>query len=102
MSELQVIARHTIAPGNEDAVFALLPKLINAARLEPGNVAFDVYRSLDDQSSYVLLERYVSQEAFAAHRDTTHFKEIMVDQILPLLKARVIEEYEQVEGIAGR
>jgi quinol monooxygenase YgiN len=98
VSELQVIARHTISPGNEGQVYALLPQLIDAARTEPGNLAFDAYVALNDRSSYVLLERYKSRAAFAEHRETPHFKEIMLDQILPLLSDRVIEQYDTAEG----
>jgi quinol monooxygenase YgiN len=97
LTELQVIARHTIAPGNEDQVYVLLPQLVNGARSEQGNLAFDVYPALDDRSNYVLLERYISREAFAEHRETTHFKEIMLGKILPLLANRVIEQYDVVE-----
>ena len=97
MTELQVIARHTIAAGNEDKVYALLPQLISGARSEPGNLAFDAYPALDDPSNYVLLERYTSRAAFADHRETPHFKQIMLDQILPLLANRVIEQYDVVE-----
>jgi hypothetical protein len=39
--ELQVIARHTTVDGMRDAVFAILPKLIEASRNEPGNLACD-------------------------------------------------------------
>jgi quinol monooxygenase YgiN len=94
VTELQVIARHTIASGNEDQVYALLPKLIAGARSEPGNLAFDAYSALGDSSNYVLLERYTSREAFAEHRETVHFKEIMLGKILPLLANRVIEQYD--------
>jgi quinol monooxygenase YgiN len=97
LTELQVIARHTIAPGNEDQVYALLPDLIAGARSEPGNLAFDAYPALDDPSNYVLLERYTSREAFGEHRETAHFKEIMLGKILPLLANRVIEQYDVVE-----
>jgi quinol monooxygenase YgiN len=94
VTELQVIARHTIASGNEDQVYALLPKLIADARSEPGNLAFDAYPALGDSSNYVLLERYTSRAAFADHRETVHFKEIMLGKILPLLANRVIEQYD--------
>jgi quinol monooxygenase YgiN len=97
LPELQVIARHTIAPGNEDQVYALLPDLIAGARSEPGNLAFDAYPALDDPRNYVLLERYTSREAFGEHRETAHFKEIMLGKILPLLANRVIEQYDVVE-----
>jgi quinol monooxygenase YgiN len=94
MSELQVIARHTTVDGQRDAVLALLPKLIEASRQEPGNLAFEAYLKLDDPRSYVLLERYTSRAAFAEHRETSHFKELMLGQILPKLESRVIEQYD--------
>ena len=97
MTELQVIARHTIAAGNEDPVHDLLPQLIAAARTEPGNLAFDAYFALDDPTNYVLLERYTSRAAFAEHRETAHFKDIMLGRILPLLSNRVIDQYDAAE-----
>jgi len=96
MSELQVIARHTTADGKRDAVLALLPKLIEASRKEPGNLAFEAYLKMDDPRSYVLLERYTSRAAFAAHRESSHFKELMLGQILPHLESRVVEQYDVV------
>jgi quinol monooxygenase YgiN len=94
MPELQVIARHTTVDGQRDAVFAVLPKLIAASRKEPGNLAFEVYLNMDDPRSYVLLERYTSRAAFAEHRESPHFKELMLGQILPNLESRVIEQYD--------
>jgi quinol monooxygenase YgiN len=94
MPELQVIARYTISDGNEDEVLALLPKLAEASRNEPGNVSFVAYRRLDDERAIVLLERYASRDAFAAHRETPHFKDLVLGQIAPLLDSRVVESYD--------
>ena len=96
MPELQVIARHRMKEGAEPEVLALLPVLVEAARAEPGNVAFAAFRQLDDERNYVLLERYESREAFAAHRETAHFKEIVLAQIAPRLESRVVETYDVV------
>jgi quinol monooxygenase YgiN len=97
MSELQVIARYTIADGKTDEVLELLPQLAAAARTEPGNVSFVVYRQLDDDRKVVLLERYASREAFAEHRETPHFKDLALGRIIPLLDNRVVELYDVVE-----
>jgi quinol monooxygenase YgiN len=102
MPELQVIARHTTFDGMRDAVFAILPKLIEASRKEPGNLAFEAYFNLDDPRSYVLLERYTSRAAFAEHRDSPHFKELMLGQILPKLENRVVEQYDVAESDEGQ
>lgn len=101
MPELQVIARHTILPGMEDEVFDALPRLVSAARTEPGNIEFLAYRSMDDPRSYVLLERYASRAAFAQHRETSHFKEFLLGRILPRLASRTIEQYDVEEKADG-
>lgn len=97
MTAHQVIARYTVAEGNEDEVLALLRQLAEASRSEPGNLAFTVYRELDEPRGVVLLERYTSRDAFAAHRETPHFKELVLARIVPLLDSRTVEEYEAPE-----
>ncbi|GAA5192594.1 antibiotic biosynthesis monooxygenase [Rugosimonospora acidiphila] len=94
MPQVQLIARHSIRPGHESEVFDLLDQFVPLARSEPGNLAFDVYRSVDDPRSYVLLERYASREAVAEHRRTPHFTDLLLARIVPLLSGRVVEEYD--------
>ncbi|MDT7566302.1 MAG: hypothetical protein QOG76_4926 [Pseudonocardiales bacterium] len=98
MSEVQLIARHTITPGKIDEVLPLLPKLAAAALTEPGCLAFDVFRSLDDEHSYVLLERYASRAALDAHRETEHFKDLVLGQIVPRLSSRVLQAFDVTDG----
>jgi quinol monooxygenase YgiN len=97
MAQVQLIARHTVKPGHESEVFALLAGFIDAARSEPGNLAFDAYRKIGDDRSYVLLERYASREALAEHRATPHFTQTLLGTIVPLLDSRTIEEYDVPE-----
>lgn len=97
MPELQVIATHTMQAGKEDEVLALLPELIEAARSEPGCVAFDAYCKMDDPSTYVLLERYASRQAFADHRETPHFKDLVLGRIVPRLADRVIQQFDATD-----
>lgn len=94
MTELQVIARYTISAGQEDEVLALLATLIAAVREEPGNLDFTAYRQLGEDREVVLLERYASREALAAHRETAHFKDLVLGQIVPRLDSRVVELYD--------
>jgi quinol monooxygenase YgiN len=96
MPQLQVIARYTISAGEEQAVLGLLPKLTEASSAEPGCLSFVAYRQLGDDRDVVLLERYTSREAFAAHRETAHFKELALEQIIPRLESRTVESYDVV------
>ncbi|MFJ4922850.1 putative quinol monooxygenase [Streptomyces sp. NPDC088725] len=94
MAELQVIARYTLSAGKEEEVLPLLARLAEASRAEPGNISFGVYRSLADPQDVVLLERYASPEAFAAHRESPHFNGLVLQRIVPLLDGRAVETYE--------
>lgn len=40
---------------------------------EPGNVRFDVLRSVEDPTRYVLYEWYVDEDAAKAHKATAHY-----------------------------
>jgi len=94
MPEVQLIARYTIAPGNEDAVLDLLAPLVEASRAEPGCLSYDAYRRFSDARSVVLLERYASREALEAHRASPHFRTLVLEGIVPLLEERTVEEIE--------
>ncbi|MFD0968344.1 putative quinol monooxygenase [Plantactinospora endophytica] len=94
MTELLVIAHWTIAPGQEETVRGLLPEFLAASNAEPGCISFVGYQQLDDARTIVLIERYASREAFEAHRDTPHFKELALDQIVPRLERRVVDTYD--------
>ena len=93
MTQLQVIARYTVTFGNELEVESLLTQLADATRAEPGNLSFATYRELDDERKLVLLERYASLDAFTAHRATSHYNDLVLEQIVPRLDSRVIETY---------
>jgi quinol monooxygenase YgiN len=97
MPELQVIARYTVSAGKEDEVLALLSTLAAAARSEPGNRAFTVYRQVDADREVVLLERYASATALDDHRATAHFKDLVLERIVPLLDRREVEIYDVTE-----
>jgi quinol monooxygenase YgiN/predicted GNAT family acetyltransferase len=93
MTQLQVIARYTVTFGNELEITSLLTQLADAVRAEPGNLSFEAYRQFDDEREVVLLERYVSLEAFAAHRATSHYQDLVLGQIVPRLDKRVVETF---------
>ena len=94
MTEIQLIARYTVSEGKEEELFELLPQLAEASRAEPGNRGFAVYRGQADPRDVILLERYASREALATHRETPHFKALVLGRIVHLLDSRVLEEYE--------
>nr|WP_083977022.1 Rid family hydrolase [Herbidospora sakaeratensis] len=102
MPELQVIARLSIANGNQNKALALLQEITRAARTEPGNISFIPHRQLDDDHEIVILERHASREAFAVHQATPHFTDLVIGRLIPLLDRRVLETYDVPEPATSR
>lgn len=61
---------------------------------EPGNVRFDVLRSTDDPTRFLLYEWYATDEAAAAHRETPHYKAWVAAATEWLAKPRHADVYE--------
>ncbi len=85
---LIVVARYLVAEGHEATVARLLRENADASRTEPGCLEFSVHQDLDDPRRFLLYERYTSEDAFVAHRHTSHFKDIIEAQVVPLLDER--------------
>jgi len=100
MEEVALIVHYQARPGMGDEVAALLARHTAATRAEPGNLDFVALRGTEDPDSFVLYERYESEEAFKAHQASPHFEGIAVAQIRPLLAERRLEVRRVVQPSA--
>ncbi len=99
MSSLLVIAEWTIHAGEESAVMQHLEAIEAASRAEPGCLSFEGFVSRVDPRRVTLVERYQDRAAFAAHRATAHFREIVLEGVAPLLDNRVVTVHALEEQI---
>lgn len=74
--------------GEGESVAELLRRLMSLSRAEPGCLQYDVHRDPDEPNRFFLFERYVDDEAFSAHEASRHFRELVLEESLPLLAAR--------------
>ena len=88
-----VVARWRPRDGQVDKIEAILRELAREIRREPGNLQFIVNRSRDDPNEFLLYEQYVSEQAFLDHRQTPHFKTLVLEQAVPLLERRYIHAF---------
>jgi|SRR5215217_2307382 len=65
--QISLIAEFTALPGSGDTVAELLAGLATNVRREPGNIAFDCFRRLDNADKFVVYEIYRDKSAFASH-----------------------------------
>ncbi|HTW98755.1 MAG TPA: putative quinol monooxygenase [Acidimicrobiales bacterium] len=94
---ITVIANYRARSGSADEVAAALAHHVAATRRESGCLLFVASRSRDDTDSFVLLEQYVDEQAFEAHRASPHFEQYVIGTIVPLLEQRVFSFYDEVQ-----
>lgn len=88
-----VVAKYGAKQGMTEDVLGLLAQMAAATRREPGNVSYDFYRGLEDPTQIVILESYHDAEDFDRHRESHHFLDVGVRQIIPRLVSRHVSTY---------
>ncbi len=94
-----MVARWPPRDGESEAIESILRELAAAVRREPGNLQFSVHRSREDPNDFLLYEIYASEDAFRDHQRTEHFKRLVLERAVPLLKLRERRAYSIVEDI---
>jgi len=92
-----IVARWRPRDGQIEKIEAILRELAKEVRREPGNVQFIVNRSLDDPNEFLLYEQYVNEQAFLDHRQTPHFKTLVLERAVPLLERREIHAFSVLD-----
>lgn len=88
---LQVIAHYYAKPETKDDVARLLNELAEHTRNEPKNLSYHVFRSIEDDGRFLILEEYSDEHGLDEHRETEHFQNIGVKQIIPMLEKREVQ-----------
>ena len=76
-SPVKITAILTSQPGRTEELKALLLDMAPQCRAEPGNLRWDVWEDQSQPGRYVLDELYRDDNAVAAHRETSHFKDYL-------------------------
>lgn len=94
-----VVARILVVDGEQADFEAAMQELAAEVRAsEPGCLLYEVYRKAGSATEYVVMERYVSQEAMEAHARSEHFQR-MVPRLAPLLAGPLdVEVLEPVDA----
>lgn len=90
---LAVTAIWEAKPGEADAVATILAQLGAKARQEAGVQLFLVHRNIANTDQFLFYELFEDEAAFAAHQQTPHFKDLVLEQGLPRLTKRERMQY---------
>jgi quinol monooxygenase YgiN len=80
-------------PGNEAAVHEILRKMGAASRQEPGVVTYTTHVDPENPREFFIYEKYHDIGGLEAHQATNHFKELVLEQALPLLESRLRRQF---------
>ena len=83
-------AKWQVKEGQLVAVLDLLADLTAKSTAEEGNLLYKIHQSISDANTLILFEGYKDESALAEHRDSDHFKTLVLGKIIPLLEDREI------------
>lgn len=75
---LTVVATMKVKAGSEAQFEELISKLVAQTRQEPGTRRYQLFRSVEEPSTYLMYEQYEDKAAFESHSSSDHFKEFFV------------------------
>ena len=73
-------------PADVDTIRGLLGECGRRSREEPGCVAFDVCQVIETPETFILCERWESEQAWMDHKERQAVQEIYLPKVLPLVE----------------
>lgn len=86
-----VVARWQAKAESLGGLLAMIAELRRHSLAEPGCLGYDAFQGLGEPGTILLVERYADDAALEAHRGSAHYRELVVERILPLLTDRRVE-----------
>ncbi|MCF2518792.1 putative quinol monooxygenase [Dyadobacter sp. CY351] len=87
---ITTFAKWQVKSENLETVLHLLADLSKKSKAETDNLFYQVFQDQSNPNVLVLFEGYTNEAALTAHRNSAHFQEIAVKQIIPLLENREV------------
>src|SRR5215510_6009551 len=91
-----IIVRLDVKPERLDDFLKLVTFNATQSRKEPGNLRFDVVRSIDSPTRFALYEVYRAEAGVKTHQATPHYARWRAEIVLMLVTPRVSEIFTSV------
>ncbi|PXZ07368.1 antibiotic biosynthesis monooxygenase [Gilliamella apicola] len=75
MTPLNIIATITVKPEFQEAFTPIFKRLVTGSRAEAGCLRYELNQSIENPNVYIVVERWLSQQAIDLHNTTAHFVE---------------------------
>jgi autoinducer 2-degrading protein len=91
-----IMVRLEVKPDRVDDFLKLVSFNAGESRKEPGNLRFDLVRSLDSPSRFGLYEVYRDEASVRAHQATPHYAKWRAEVEALLVTPRISEQFTSV------
>ena len=72
MEEVNLLVLIEVQPGKRNIQIETFEKLSPLVLAEPGCIQYELFSDAEDENKFILVERWASQDALAAHGKTEH------------------------------
>ena len=83
----------TAKAGHEAEIREILHRLGEASRQEAGMITYTTHVDPDNPREFFIYEKYHDADGLAAHQETAHFRELVLEKAVPLLDSRVRRQF---------
>jgi quinol monooxygenase YgiN len=90
-SMISFAVRLKFAPEDRADVAETLRLLVAASRQEPGCISYIPCQLEDDRDTVLIFEQYRDAKALAEHRESEHFKKLVVGGLYQMMRERSVE-----------
>jgi autoinducer 2-degrading protein len=91
-----IMVRLDVKPERLDDFLELVTYNASESRKEPGNLRFDVVRSIDSRTRFALYEVYRDEAGVQAHQATPHYARWRAEIEALLVSPRISEKFTSV------
>jgi (4S)-4-hydroxy-5-phosphonooxypentane-2,3-dione isomerase len=92
-----ILANYEVAANKLPAVLQLIKEVQTLSSDEPGCLFYRAHQQEGERGNIVFYEIYEDESAFESHRQSRHFQEIVLRDILPLLSSRSVTRLNPIQ-----
>ncbi len=92
-----LIVKWIAEDGKQEEIADILRVVRAHTRDEPGCISYDVFRSPEDPTEFMLVELYRDHDAVTAHTEADYFRHYVLGRAIPALKSRQRQTYVMMD-----